>query len=355
MHLRQRLQFWPALVCLAAAACSSHGASSSATVLPATPGAHHQRSDARHKSNASTLYITDVIHALINFYGPSHALLGTITSSLNHANSVAVDASSNLYVGDSAIEVFPGGGNKRVRAYPGGVVLPAAGYDYTKYASPDGAGAFVFGNTLYVTAGITDSTGNHSVIASYPTFTQPADALAKPAKIFYAPTGWCLSDMAGDANGNLYMVLAQGCQPGTFQLREYSPGDTVGKALPMPPAIAHTFAGMVLDGSGDLIMCDREHTQVDVFPPGKTTASRVISNGLKGCGVMAFDSTYSTLYVANQPDVEDGAGFPGVVSAFDYATGTKEYDISKGLDPTSAVIGDIAVDPPAPLGKPYHK
>ena len=92
----------------------------------------------------------------------------------------------------------------------------------------------------------------------------------------------------------------------------------------MPPAIAHTFAGMVLDGSGDLIMCDREHTQVDVFPPGKTTASRVISNGLKGCGVMAFDSTYSTLYVANQPDVEDGPGFPGVVSAFDYATGTKD-------------------------------
>jgi hypothetical protein len=357
MRIRQPLLPLAALCCFAVTACSSHAIPQSSSIIPDAASPIAQTVEASNTpSDVKTVYVSDDAQGFVNYYNDGgKQLAGTITNSIEDVFSLAVDSASNLYVGVNTIQVFPGN-NGRVRAYTGGIVVPAAGYSYSSYGYSALGVARVFGNELAIVVPVTSSGAIvNSAMAIYPKlFTQPSDVLTPPSKIIESPTGWCVVGETADARGDIYTVLSQSCELANYQLREYAPGSSTGRQIPMPPDIAHTFGGIALDAQGNLLLCDKVHVRVDIFPPGKLTPSRSIEKGLKGCGAMAFDRDERTLYVVDQPVVQQSPGYPGVVSVFNYKTGQRQFVISAGLNPTSSIVSDVAIDPPAPLGKPYR-
>jgi hypothetical protein len=360
------------LALLASVGCASHVQSPAQAILPqiAPPSVRHGAVPASAPAAAATVYISDFSTNSIDIYSNGgRELAGSITNGLDYAGALAVDpATSTLYASSLvSTEVYPGRDN-RVRLYNGRVALPIAGYDWSSYQLPKAnpldiaqvAAETVIGNTLYVGANLLPKASGGTIgsaLAQLPLFSKPDDALAPSQRAFNVPHYWCTYQMAGDERGNLYVAFVYLCgntNPMRFQMREYAPGKSDGTLLPLPAAVSQTLGGFALDGKGDLVACDREHLTISVYPPGKTTAIRTISKGLKGCGGLVFGAGYHKLYVIDQPIVELTDGYPGVVDVFDYDAGRKEYVITKGLNPASAIPDGLAVDPPAQPGLPYH-
>jgi hypothetical protein len=355
------------LASLALVGCGNHAASTgvgSSALLPAA-------GVAAAADTPTTVYVSDFEANAINMYSDGgRTLAGTIrASALEYAEGLAVDgATSSLYAAtEYTTEVFPGS-NGRVREYPGGVVLPIAGYDWSWYqlrkSDPDVSSLIhynvVAGNWVYSGANFAPlTTAGHigSAIGRFPLYSQPSDALAPSQRTFKTPQYYCIAQMMADGQGNLYVLFVYVCgnsSPFVYQLREYAPGKSDARLLPLPEAVRHTIGAMALDDKGDLVACDEEHLVIYVYPPGKTTPSRSFSKGLKGCRGMVFGAGYKSLYVIDQPLVQQSLGTPGVVDVFDYASGRKQYTITQGLNPATSIPDGIAVDPPAQPGLPYH-
>jgi hypothetical protein len=365
-----------ALALLASAGCAGHAGSLPSPELPqiSAPAGRHANALKSAPDVPATVYLAVAANGrgeFINIYSNGgRNLSGKITNGLTQPAALAVDpATSTLYEGgDSAMEVYPGS-NGRVRLYNGRLALPIGGYDFGSYQIPKmfpGEYASiqseaVIGNSLYVSTNVFTTSGmggkTYAAIAQLPLFSKLEDGFASSQRAFHVPELWCPSQMAGDGSGNVYVALVYLCgnsNPFRYQLREYAPGKSDGTVLPLPAAVSHTLGGMTLDGKGDLVACDREHAVISIYPPGKTTAIRTISKGLKGCGTLVFGAGYKTLYVIDQQIIQASFGFPGVVDVFDYATGTKTSVISEGFDPKIGILNSLAVDPPAQPGLPYH-
>jgi len=360
------------LVLLASFGCAGHADSPPSAMLPQMSATALRRgaSPAGVPNVPTTVYISDFSKNWIDFYSDGgRELSGRIVDDLDNVGALAVDPSTSTLYASSLVttEVYPGS-NGRVRLYDGRVALPIAGYDWSWYQIPKTnpldytliSTEAVIGSSLFVGATLAPRVSGGTAgeaIAQLPLFSTPADALAPSQRAFDAPESWCPSQMAGDARGDLYVAFVYLCgnsDPMLFQLREYAPDASVGSVLPLPAAVRHTLGGMTLDGKGDLVTCDAAHLTISIYPPGKTTAARTISKGLKGCRGLVFGAGYKALYVIDQPIVQLTAGYPGVVDVFDYASGRKVYAIAKGLSPTTSLLSGVAIDPPAQPGLPYH-
>jgi sugar lactone lactonase YvrE len=145
------------------------------------------------------------------------------------------------------------------------------------------------------------------------------------------PIGYPPHGVALDAHDNVYVSYntgAHGGGPGT--VNEYAPGSTSGKNLNLPIGWA---AGDAIDGSGNLLVADQSNSAVYVFPPGSTTPSQTITQGLSDPVNLAFDASFKHLYVEDA--VVDG------VLVYDYPSGTYVTTVNNG----ATAISGVAVYP----------
>lgn len=228
--------------------------------------------------------------------------IGEITDGIVSPAGSFVDHHGNLFVANN--------GNFTVTMYPHG----SANWTlrYTGFAYPNNIAVSPTGKVF-----IADFTGDKVV-----EFPKGSTRSELTIPIGYPPHGVAL-----DANNNVYVSYntgAHGGGPGT--VNEYAPGSTKGKNLNLPIGWA---AGDVIDGSGNLLVADQSNSAVYVFPPGSTTPSQTITQGLSDPVNLAFDASFKHLYVEDA--VVDG------VLVYDYPSATYVTTLNNGATAISGV------------------
>jgi sugar lactone lactonase YvrE len=239
--------------------------------------------------NAVYIYPKDVAP------GANPAPIGEITDGIKSPSGSFVDRHGDLFVANNA--------NFTVTMYPRGST--SWSLRYTGFAYPNNVTVSPKG-LVY----IADFTGDKVV-----EFPKGSTRSKLTIQIGYPPHGVAL-----DAHGNVYVSYNTGAHgEGPGAVNEYAPGSTNGTNLDLPIGWA---AGDVIDGSGDLLVCDQSNAAVYVFPPGSTSPSQTITQGLSDPVNVAFDASFKHLYVEDA--VVDG------VLVYDYPSGTYLTTLNNG-------------------------
>jgi sugar lactone lactonase YvrE len=240
-------------------------------------------------ANAVYIYPKDVAP------GANPPPIGEITDGIASPSGSFVDRHGDLFVANNA--------NFTVTMYPRGSTQWSL--RYTGFAYPNNVTVSRKG-TVY----IADFTGDKVV-----EFPKGSTRSKLTIPIGYPPHGVAL-----DAHDNVYVSYNTGAHgEGPGAVNEYAPGSTGGKNLNLPIGWA---AGDVIDGSGNLLVCDQSNAAVYVFPPGSTSPSQTITQGLSDPVNLAFDASFKYLYVEDA--VVDG------VLVYEYPSGTYVTTLNNG-------------------------
>ncbi len=213
--------------------------------------------------------------------------IGEITDGISYPSGSFVDRHGDLFVANNS--------NFTVTMYPPG--SSTWKLRYTGFAYPNNVTVGRDG-TVY----IADFTGDK--VVEFPK--------GKTRSKLTIPIGYPPHGVALDADNNLYVSYNTGAHgEGPGAVDEYPPGSTTGKNLNLPIGWA---GGDVIDGSGDVVVADMSAVAVKIFPPGTTTPSQTITQGLEDPVNLAFDKSFKHLYV--EDDEVDG------VLVYDYPSGT---------------------------------
>jgi sugar lactone lactonase YvrE len=224
---------------------------------------------------------------------------GISASSFARTNSVVVDASGNLYVGDgnnNRVLFFPQGSTTATRVYGQGGIFTTGdvnhgGISANSFNNPEGLALDSSGNlyvadeynnrVLFFPAGSTTATRVYGQ-PSLTTNSQNNGGVS--ANSLFTPLGIAL-----DGSGNLYVadfgnsrvlfypagsttatrVYGQG---GSFTTNTPNNGGISANSLNQPAAVA-------LDSSGDLYVADIYNNRVLFYPANSTTATQVYGQG----------------------------------------------------------------------------
>jgi hypothetical protein len=309
----RKLAALPALL-IVGAACS--GPSAPATVpgsASATAASHRPMGwIAPNAMSGGVLYLSSFTSNIVYLYtkklgqGANPAPIGEITDGISGPSGSFVDKRGDLFVANDS--------NFTVTMYPPGSTawkLRYTGFAYPLDVAVDSKGL------VY----IADLVGDKVV-----EFPKGSTRSKLTIPIGYPPHGVAL-----DSHGNVYVSYntgAHGAGPGA--VNEYAPGSKTAKNLNLPIGWA---AGDATDGSGNLLVADQNNAAVYVFPPGSTSPSQTITQGLQDPVNIAFDSSFKHLYV--QDDEVDG------VLVYDYPSGTYLTTLNNG----ATSIDGVAVSP----------
>jgi hypothetical protein len=327
-----------ALCATAMTGCSNHG--SAPPGLPTLQSAN----SVRHASvTVDTVYTADITnYTFVTATDGSGTFLRQILDGVETTASVAVDSSSNLYVG------MPG----TVVVYAPGSPVPSGFYDINPYMGVSGIanGMVVDGGKLYVAVSLAAGWkgGQSGDVLVYQT-PPVAGGKATPSQILVTPPGTHPTAVTLDHQGNVYVEVLTGLTwPFPGYVYEYPAGTIVGKKLPLTLRDDSGSSTIAFDAQGNLIVCDDYANTIDIFPPGAAKPMRTIS-GMKGCDAFALSSDKTTLYATGQPHQSQFLGPGAVINKFDYASGSLEGTITSGFDPQNSRLTGLAVDPPAPF------
>jgi hypothetical protein len=324
---------------LAAAACSNHESS-----MPSTPSYQRASGIQAAATTADTVYLADVANrSWVTARDGTDTLLREIIDGVeNNPESVAVDNSSNLYVGTATTVV----------KYAAGSIVPTGFYSLAGYigANPYTPDIVVDAGKVYValaeTAGWKGS--NTGAILVFPVMPFP-NGPVKPTQILFMPTAAHPRALTLDAQGNLYVQVSTGSSwPHPGYVYEFKPGNVIGTQLPLRLGDGEA-ASLAFDAQGNLIACDDYTNTIDVFPPGATKPARTISSGMKGCRAFALSSDEKTLYATDQPHYQDALLPSAVIHKYDYASGALEATLTSGITSQFVDASGLAVAPPAPF------
>jgi hypothetical protein len=255
-------------------------------------------------SGQHVIYVSDFLANVVQIYpttGSNPAPIGQITDGISGPMGSFVDAHGDLFTSNTT--------NFTVTMYPKGSLnwtLRYTGLQYPTNVTVGGDG------TVY----IADISGNK--VFEY------AKGSTRPKRIISVTTP---QGVALDAQNNLYVSYntgAHGGGPGA--VNEYAPHSTTGTTLAAQISWA---AGDAIDGSGNLVVADQSTAQVEIFAPGASSPTRVITTGLEDPFRLAFDKTFKHLYVA---DPEASAVF-----VYNYATGALTKTITNSLTSVDGV------------------
>jgi DNA-binding beta-propeller fold protein YncE len=257
------------------------------------------------------IYVSDFTGNAVEIYsasGTGQSPIGKITDGISGPEGNCVDAHGDLFVTNVT--------NQTITMYPHGSTTWKL--QYTGFAYPTNVAVGANG-MVYV-----DDLVGEKVVE----FPRGKTRSKLTIDVTY-PQGAAL-----DSKNNLYVSYNTGSHgggPGT--VNEYAPKSTKGTDLDLPIVWS---AGDAIDGSNDVVVADQgsgNNAAVYVFPPGSTTPSETITQGIEDPFRLAFDSTYKYLYVAD-PEVN-------ALLVYDYSSGTLVNTITSGL---SSVYG-VAVSP----------
>lgn len=305
-------------------------------ILPVQPAAATQRLTAQpHNSlvrhswmrpgsgRRALLYVGLFGAGAVNVYDAADlSLQGQIVDGIvNVSGGLAVDSQSRLYVAANSTVV---------NVYRRDALTPTGLYRFPyQVGAPQGIAVGPDGTFYAPLIGA-------KVAVVYPKGdrNKPALTLAMPGQ----DTAWAT---AVDAQNNLYVehgletsfpqaTTIERCAPGSAQCTE------TGIAL------SAASGNLAFDAAGNLVACDNQKAQIEIFPPGTTQPARAISSGLAGCFWFALNRSENRLFVANQAFT---GGAP-TISVFDYASGKLLTTVQNGIPSTDSVEG-VAVSPPA--------
>lgn len=314
----------PAIVlgCVLAITCSGL-AQSVRTAGPSTT-----KSSGSTKAGTTLLYVALYNAKAINVYDAfgQGQPIGQLVDGLAHGNNssgvLTVDQTQKVYVATDDM----------VLTYASGNPVPWQRYDFLDQPYPAVPKGLAVGpdGTLYAAL-----LGQHLVVAYAKGKTKKASlVIPVPSNM---PSGSAPYAVAVDTQNNLYIQYGGTYLPGSIQKCVPNSGQCTDLGITLGAAGLDLLA----DSKGNLIACDMQAAQIDVFAPG-STQPRVISQGLQSCPTFALNQAEDTLFVANQSPT-DGQS---VVSVFDYASGNLLNTISGGI-PSGELIVGVAVSPSA--------
>jgi DNA-binding beta-propeller fold protein YncE len=264
------------------------------------------------KSAKHLIYVSDFLNNDIEIYpttGSNPSPIGQITDGIDGPEGCYVDRHGNLFVTNVT--------NQTVTMYPHG----SATYklQYTGFAYP--TNVTVGRNGMVYVA---DLVGEKVV-----EFPKGKTRSKLTIDITY-PQGVAL-----DAKNDLYVEYNAGAHGGgPGDVNKYPPGSTTGENLELPIVWG---AGDAIDGSGNIVVADQGsgsgNAAVYVFPPGSTTPSKTINQGMEDPFRIALDKKYQNLYVAD-PEVN-------AVLVYDYSSGALIKSITNSL----RAVNGVAVYP----------
>jgi len=253
------------------------------------------------KKSKHLIYVSDFVANVVQIYpesGSNPNPVGQITDGISGPEGSFVDKHGDLFVTNAS--------NATVTMYPRGSTTWKL--QYTGFAYPSDVTVGKDG-TVYVA----DLVGEKVV-----EFPKGSTRPKLTIDITY-PQGVAL-----DSKNNLYVSYntgAHGLGPGDVE--EFAPGSSSGRNLNLPIVWS---AGDALDGKNDVVVADQgsgSNAAVYVFPPGSTTPSETITQGLKDPFRVALDNKFKKLYVAD-PEVN-------ALLVYDYSSGKLLKTINNSL------------------------
>jgi hypothetical protein len=199
--------------------------------------------------------------------GSNPAPIGEITDHVGAAWGLFVDGRRNLYVANK----------KSITAYHPGTLHPFIIYDdphRAMYVVLDHAGRLYAAN-------------HNGTVTEYPAHqTTPDRTLKTP--------GVEADGINLDAANNLYVAYRD--QSGVGSIEEFAPNSTKGRILGMQLVGPQ---GLQLDRAGNILVVETNSKQVvDIFPPGTTTPSKVLSVA-NGVTQIVLREAEENMYISN--------------------------------------------------------
>ena len=301
---------------LNAVARPSHGVSAPNGTLGVSTSLHSKTNagagwlSPQAQAGKALLFVADQGNQRVWIYpqkGTNPAPIGQITDAVSGPDGIYVDKNGTLYVCNF--------GNGTVTEYPKGQTTSSktlTGAGSPKYVIAGGNGT-VYVSDFHGSAGgrVLEYAGGSTT----PTTTIPFQTF---------PAGIAL-----DGHGRIY-VAYQDSGNNDMEVLRFAPGKTKGKNLGIHVKFGYP-GGATIDRSGNLLVADQSVSQVDVFPPGATAPSQVIS-GFPLAYQIALDHQNNHLYVSAPS---------GSVAEVNYPAGTPIQSITNSL---SGAYG-VAVSP----------
>lgn len=234
-----------------------------------------------------------------------NALLRTITKGISGPNGMAVDSAGNLFVANvdnATLEEFGPHSDSPIKVYR------------TSFHNPL---TLAVGNNGTLYAVNYNSIGHGSSIFEF------RGGSPTPAVQMHFPGG--LEGLAVDDHGNLYA----GYNTSSGRILRFTANSTIGRDLGITLGFT---GGVAIDNRGNLVACDQTGHLIDVFAPGKTTPSKVITQGLADPYQITFSRDFTRLYVADSVF--------RTVNVYSYPNGQLVTQIQR----SNAAFG-VAVDP----------
>lgn len=316
--------------------CSSGGATSNPNATSVIPAAPALRTDGI--GSSKFVYVADA-QGFLQILNSAGQNVGQIADGIFSGSfALAVDPAGSLYVGNfSGAEVVVY--NPKLPQLPAGF-----------YRDPVTRGSFPVGiaihkDLLYVALNENASHGPGAIYEYKITSEYPQGGNG-PVRVISPPANTEPAAVAVDARGNVYAEwrrLGAFPQPGYFY--KYRPHSTKGTYLGI--SVGDPGYGLAVDSGGNLIACDNEAAQIDVFTRTKRgkyrKKPRAINQGLKDCVAFALSADEKTLFVTDQPLVFGTYSPPADVKVYRYATGTLLKTFSQGIEQSHPILWGIAV------------
>jgi hypothetical protein len=231
------------------------------------------------------MYVSDFGDSIIYVYKDLNSLsqpTRIITNGISNPQGLAVDYTGQLYVANEGpaqdVTVYRPGSPKPVTTYP-------SQYFAGPYAVAIGVDGMVYIANNY----------NGTVVEFPPGQVTPSLMITLPGSTSKPAAP---QSLALDASNNLY--VSYNGYFGGGHIEKYPPGSTSGVDLGIALSDA---GGIALDKKGNIVVCDRGMSNVDVFPPGSTTPSQVIG-GFTTPNQLAFTKSFKELVVTD-PDAHN--------------------------------------------------
>jgi DNA-binding beta-propeller fold protein YncE len=254
---------------------ASGGLPSFSGMVPLTPTS---QAAAKHASRA-LLYVADYLNGIVLIYresGKNRAPIGQITAGISYPNSIAVDASGNLYVVNDP---------QNVQVYAPGTRTPKETLSPDVYADSVTVGA---DGTVYVGSDCSACTDKIDV------FTGGA---LTPSYVITDPDVAIVYGMALDAANNLYVVHSdpnENSRISVFPPGSHGPGTDLGLRFSAAEDVA-------FDAAGNMVVVDALANEVYVYAPNSKTPKFQFSTPPRPWA-LAFNAAETKLYINQNRD-----------------------------------------------------
>ncbi len=267
------------------------------------------------KKKVKALYVSDFdLNAEEILKNKSWTNIGSISSGIDGPDGNWVDSKGNLYVANYA------------------------GVDITEYAAGSSSPTSTYSSGMEDPVAVTTDSHQNVYEADFEggyvsEYAQGVNTQTAECSI----SGGLVEGVAVDKSGDVFVAFYNE-DNGEGQIEEYSgglsgcDGTTLGVTLVFP-------GGMVLDKSGNIVVCDQDNESVDIIDPPYSSVSGTLGSGYSDPFHVTINKNNKQAYVANYGDAD--------VLVLSYPGGSTQatLDGSNGLESPAAAVDSKNFNP----------